>query len=241
MSVFVASHTASAADISVGFSNFTVGDTFPNATLPRTIVADGVDVELTKYNNSSGANGRIINRLTTGTDNALFLAANLRAEIVLPDVSPGGFFFFRNQGGDNLLEINGQTLDFTNSALAGSDFTTLAGVEIHSSSLGNFWRSVKLGGLVNTLALIGQELAIDRIELSIGLPGDENGDHSVNAADYVVWHKTNGSEYYYNEWRTYFGASSATNSAPGFAVPEPSISLPAFLALSILGRGRRFV
>jgi hypothetical protein len=237
--LFVVIHPATADTISVEFSNFTIGDTFPNATLPRTIVADGVDVELTKYNNSAGANGRIVNRLTTGTNNALFLAANLRAEIVLPDVSPGGFFYFRNQGGDNLLEINGQTLDFTNSALAGPDFATLGGVEIHSSGLGNFWRSVKLDGLISTLAFIGQELSIDRVQLGIGLPGDNNLDHSVDAADYVVWRKTNDSQYYYNVWRTYFGASSGTGSASGFAAPEPSATMLTVLALCIFCRRRR--
>ena len=67
-----------AADIDVEFTDFAVGQTFPNATLPRTITSDGVDVQLTKFNNSSGANGRIVDAQLFGVpNNALFLAANL--------------------------------------------------------------------------------------------------------------------------------------------------------------------
>jgi len=51
-------------------------------------------------------------------------------------------------------------------------------------------------------------------------PGDFNSDGSVDAADYVVWRRTDGSPAGYNEWRANFGNSSGSG---GFeSVPEPS-------------------
>jgi T5SS/PEP-CTERM-associated repeat protein len=70
--------------------------------------------------------------------------------------------------------------------------------------------------------------------ISTVLPGDYNGNGVVDAADYVVWRKTDGSQEGYNLWRTNFGrmagsgsgataglSSSATGSASA-AVPEPT-------------------
>ena len=37
------------------------------------------------------------------------------------------------------------------------------------------------------------------------LPGDFNHDGTVDAADYVVWRKTDGTPAGYNTWRTHFG------------------------------------
>ncbi len=157
-----------ATTIDVEFSNFTVGDMFPNASLPTTIVADGVDVALSKYNGSSGANGTIVDMPLFGSsNNALFLAADLRAEILLPANSSGGFFYFRDDGGSNFLEINGQLLAFTDSALAGAGSTTLGGVTVYSNVLDDPIRSVKLDGLIQSIAFIGQELTIDRVELTL--------------------------------------------------------------------------
>jgi T5SS/PEP-CTERM-associated repeat protein len=55
-------------------------------------------------------------------------------------------------------------------------------------------------------------------------PGDFNLDRAVNAADYVVWRKTDGTPAGYNEWRANFG-----QPAPGAGgistVPEPATLL----------------
>jgi hypothetical protein len=65
-------------------------------------------------------------------------------------------------------------------------------------------------------------------EGSVGpLPGDFNGDDIVDAADYVVWRKTDGTPDGYNTWRANFGATAAgaaavTRSPSAPAVPEPS-------------------
>jgi hypothetical protein len=70
--------------------------------------------------------------------------------------------------------------------------------------------------------------------------GDFNGDGAVNAADYVVWRKTDGSQAGYDEWRTNFGRTSGSGSALGSAaVPEPSALLLAAAAVLGLGWVRR--
>ncbi|MEX0612037.1 MAG: hypothetical protein WD229_07940, partial [Pirellulales bacterium] len=59
-----------------------------------------------------------------------------------------------------------------------------------------------------------------------GLAGDYNNDGSIDAADYVVWRKTDGSQDGYNTWRANFGqtagAGSAGATSPTAAVPEPA-------------------
>jgi subtilisin family serine protease len=81
----------------------------------------------------------------------------------------------------------------------------------------------------------------------LSAPGDFNGDGSVNAADYVVWRKTDGSPEGYDEWRANFGNTLGSGSAsftttpfvppPKFTksslaqVPEPS----SLMLLSIAG------
>jgi hypothetical protein len=70
--------------------------------------------------------------------------------------------------------------------------------------------------------------------ISAGLPGDFNNDGTVDAADYVVWRKSNGTPQQYADWRANFGASSDGSSASSaiseLAAPEPSsIVLLAFL------------
>jgi hypothetical protein len=62
------------------------------------------------------------------------------------------------------------------------------------------------------------------LTFAAALSGDFNGDGTVDAADYVVWRKTDGSQAGYNAWRTNFGATAGTGSSNGAgagAVPEP--------------------
>jgi hypothetical protein len=59
-----------------------------------------------------------------------------------------------------------------------------------------------------------------------GLPGDFNGDGVVDAADYVVWRKTDQSQTGYNNWRANFGRTAGSGSgAAAAAVPEPTTGL----------------
>jgi hypothetical protein len=70
------------------------------------------------------------------------------------------------------------------------------------------------------------------VSLLVTIPGDFNGDGSVDAADYATWRDGLGSTYtqaHYNTWRAHFGRTSgagATGSASAFdAVPEPATLL----------------
>jgi hypothetical protein len=85
----------------------------------------------------------------------------------------------------------------------------------------------------------GGELAL----LTNLLPGDFNGDGGVDAADYVVWHKSAGTQAGYDAWRTNFARSTgaAAGSALGAsaepssaAVPEPTAMLLTLAALGAL-------
>jgi hypothetical protein len=73
-------------------------------------------------------------------------------------------------------------------------------------------------------------------------PGDFHRDGTVNAADYVVWRKTDGTPESYNTWRANFGATLGNGvggSVSHNAVPEPvSLLLFTVAVPSLLGRGR---
>ncbi|HJS09199.1 MAG TPA: hypothetical protein VJ809_16130 [Pirellulales bacterium] len=71
---------------------------------------------------------------------------------------------------------------------------------------------------------------------SEGLPGDYNGDGSVDAADYVVWRKNpgafGGDPGGYNTWRMNFDVPDGAGSGLGAsAVPEPTALVFAFSCL----------
>ncbi|MEX2310347.1 MAG: hypothetical protein WD738_22455 [Pirellulales bacterium] len=68
-------------------------------------------------------------------------------------------------------------------------------------------------------------------------PGDYNGDGTVDAADYVVWRKTDGTPVGYEKWRTHFGETAGDSSSTGSgsaSVPEPATW---FLGLSLAAVG----
>jgi hypothetical protein len=65
------------------------------------------------------------------------------------------------------------------------------------------------------------------VQLVVGIPGDFNNDGIVNAADYVVWRKTGGTQTDYNTWRAHFGQppGSGSGAIANAAVPEPTTSV----------------
>jgi hypothetical protein len=75
------------------------------------------------------------------------------------------------------------------------------------------------------------------------LPGDYNGDGSVDSADYVVWRKNpgdfGGDPAGYNTWRTNFGSGGAGSGLGASAVPEPAALVLAVAALAMYALPRR--
>jgi hypothetical protein len=78
--------------------------------------------------------------------------------------------------------------------------------------------------------------------LAAALDGDYNNDGTVNAADYVIWRKSNiDGAAGYNTWRTNFGRTAGSGAgaglAGGAAVPEPaSWCLLALAAVAVIRR-----
>ena len=76
-------------------------------------------------------------------------------------------------------------------------------------------------------------------------PGDFNLDGAVDAADYVVWRKTDGTPAGYNIWRMHFGQTAGSGSSLpsaeplSAAVPEPATLIPMILAAAAWSRRRR--
>jgi hypothetical protein len=81
-------------------------------------------------------------------------------------------------------------------------------------------------------------------------PGDFNQNGTVDAADYVVWRKTDGTQTGYDTWRANFGTSlSAGSGSAGYplgasaeplsAVPEPSTLMIACIAAIGIGAAAR--
>jgi hypothetical protein len=81
-----------------------------------------------------------------------------------------------------------------------------------------------------------------------GLPGDFNQNNNVNAADFVTWRKTDGTQTGYQTWRSHFDVSPGSGdviSSPSAeslsgAVPEPTSALLLLLGAAVgIRRGNR--
>jgi probable HAF family extracellular repeat protein len=87
------------------------------------------------------------------------------------------------------------------------------------------------------------EAWLAHIEVEPTLPGDFNLDGTVNAADYVVWRKTDGTQFGYDTWRAHFGQSffgSGVDVSVSLGVPESaSLTLLAIGCLCATGRQRK--
>jgi hypothetical protein len=77
---------------------------------------------------------------------------------------------------------------------------------------------------------------------SAGLPGDYNDDGTVDARDYVLWRKNDGTQADYDAWRANYGRTAAGAGAAALhdaesgspAVPEPITCLMGVVAIAIL-------
>ena len=147
------------------------------------------------------------------------------------DGSPGtSFYTSQDIGSDTLFptDADGYPIVAPEPFSIEPDYTELAYLDMSSST----------GGAIGSLAGL--------VTFSSPLPGDFNGDNVVDAADYVVWRKTNGSQAGYDAWRANFGAmlgpgsGSALPSAEPLStnVPEPSSLALLTLAMAAILRRR---
>jgi serpin B len=99
-------------------------------------------------------------------------------------------------------------------------------------------RDVHSGSLLFLGRLTKPEIAVTT-SIPPALQGDYNGDGVVDAADYVVWRKEDGTQTGYDTWRAHFGETAAANSSLSSAsAPEPA-SLVLLLAGIGITCGRR--
>jgi hypothetical protein len=113
---------------------------------------------------------------------------------------------------------------------------------------GHYGRLWGRGGLQSTALAtwhLNDQAAVARSYLHAGvtalgyLPGDFNGNGTVDAADYIVWRKNNGTQFGYNNWRANFDRSVGVGSLSDVTVPEPEILLLLILAI-VFGSLSRF-
>lgn len=88
--------------------------------------------------------------------------------------------------------------------------------------------------------LSGQEIlgSVTYVSGPVGIPGDYNNNGIVDAADYVVWRKSIGTQDGYNLWRTNFGRTSGSGSLVASSVPEPTL-LALIVIVAAAGFARR--
>jgi hypothetical protein len=119
-------------------------------------------------------------------------------------------------------------------------FLTAAGINVNSTVFrinraADFIGTRHFTGTMDEIALYDRVLSAAEVRdhaCSIvglcGVPGDFNDDGTVDAADYVVWRKTDGSASGYNLWRSHFGQTLGSGAALPAAeslsssVPEPA-------------------
>jgi hypothetical protein len=79
--------------------------------------------------------------------------------------------------------------------------------------------------------------------VAAALAGDFNNDGTVDAADYVVWRKTNGTLQQFNEWKANFGATlgsgASASPSPSGSVPEPSAWLVCVVGAAAISVSQR--
>src|SRR4029079_6297063 len=79
---------------------------------------------------------------------------------------------------------------------------------------------------------VSRSFLLDARALVVPQPGDFNSDGKVDAADYVVWRKSNGSQERYNTWCSHFGQPAGSGAAmPSVATLSAAVHEPATLAL----------
>jgi PEP-CTERM motif len=95
---------------------------------------------------------------------------------------------------------------------------------LYFTSLTGAFATLDLPALAGGLTWNTSQLYSNGVLSVGGVPGDYNQNGIVDAADYVVWRKTDGSPQGYDTWRSHFGqtAGSGSGISANAAVPEPA-------------------
>ncbi|QDV73874.1 LamG-like jellyroll fold domain-containing protein [Botrimarina mediterranea] len=172
------------------------------------------------------------------------------------DLSTAGWNSLSDQGVDAVGPNPGESWDEATGANSANLLVEqfLSGESVlapgQSLSLGSPYAGSGEGDLEVRYARTGAGLQRSKVVYStIELPGDFNGDGSVNAADYTVWRDNEGSTSSlaadasgngridradYNIWAANYGATLSSSAA----IPEPAAALLASLGVAALVGGR---
>jgi hypothetical protein len=147
-----------------------------------------------------------------------------------------GTFDIADVGDEIKLYVDGILVD--SQASGGPFVPNFRDVEIgRAGNNGRFYN-----GFIDELRI--SNYALRPSEFLLAIPGDFNSDHTVDAADYIVWRDSGGTQEEYNRWRANFGRTFNGNTQPvtelSATVPEPLAATPVLLALFGLACARRF-
>jgi hypothetical protein len=113
----------------------------------------------------------------------------------------------------------------TTTVTAGGQFT-----------LGNLFNLGGMEDVTGRFATADDLINLIRVEYTstVGIPGDYNDNGTVDAADYVVWRNSDGTQPGYNTWRTNFGRTAASGAGVILsAVPELNTAGLVAIALAV--------
>lgn len=165
------------------------------------------------------------------------------------DVQPGAEFRARLRLSNEPVTGVGLTgsvieFDFTVSG-ANADFKIFETSLSIADAIRSFDLTFITGGALGAMGRLYIDDISTALVTPIPLSGDYNDDGIVDAADYVVWRKNDGTQDGYDNWRTNFGKTSASgqvlpSTAPfSAAVPEPATSILLALAFAMKFSCRR--
>jgi hypothetical protein len=125
--------------------------------------------------------------------------------------------------------------------LVGTDLLPLMGDTSTAPGAAGFTPPLSAGSYTFIIQQLGSTTAYQFDFNATAAPGDFNSDGRVNAADYVVWRKSDGTQTGYYAWRSHFGQPpSSSASIANAAVPEPTTRILLMIAVAgsclLLGR-----